>query len=137
MKPTMPGGNDHPSRKLPAAFKPMLPVPATYATRDTGRPVGYFRFLGNHKGTLALLALAGGLLGGLIVWRQPYVYRARSYVEVLGVNEDLLNKRELDPNAKHDDFSQSYVNTVARLLQSGQLDGKVAAGLNKGPEKWN
>jgi capsular exopolysaccharide synthesis family protein len=84
-----------------------------------------------HKGTLALFALAGALLGALLVWRQPYIFQSHLFLEVRGINEDLLNKREFDPSAQSDNSSQSYVNTQARILKSGPLFERTAVSLNK------
>ena len=99
-------------------YRGELPVPFTYSEVDSGRPVNYLRVLYASKGPLALFTLAGLLLGALIVWRIPCVYRSHAYLEVTGINHDLLNKREFDPTAKGDDSSQAYVDTVARLLVS-------------------
>jgi succinoglycan biosynthesis transport protein ExoP len=114
------------------------PVPE-YSMVDGARSIPYFRYLYGKKWTLVLIALAGLLAGILVVWRQPYVYRSHSYLEVMGLNEDLLNKREFDPTASRDDSSQVYVNTVARLLQSGPLYTRVAEQLNGqgSSQAWN
>ncbi|MDR3701271.1 MAG: polysaccharide biosynthesis tyrosine autokinase [Candidatus Sulfopaludibacter sp.] len=132
--------SDYPNRGeiVSRSYGMGTPVPE-YSAADGPRSVPYFRYLYSRKWTLALIALAGLLVGTLIVWRQPYVYRSHSYLEVTGLNDDLLNKREFDPTASRDDSSQVYVNTVARLLQSGPLYSRVAAELNghgSSPE-WN
>ena len=100
-------------------------------TAETGQPIPYLRTLAAHKGTLVLFAVAGALLGALVVWRQPYIFQSHLFLEVRGINEDLLNKRELDPSAQSDNSSQSYVNTEARILRSGPLFEHTAASLNK------
>ncbi|HUB79578.1 MAG TPA: polysaccharide biosynthesis tyrosine autokinase [Bryobacteraceae bacterium] len=98
---------------------------------EAGQPVSYLRTLASHKGTIALFALAGALLGALLVWRQPYIYQSHLFLEVRGINEDLLNQREFDPSAQRDNSSQSYVNTEARILKSTPLFERTAANLNK------
>ncbi len=133
------GMNEYPNhgQMVSRSYGAGAPIPE-YCATDTVRPVPYFRYLYGKKWTLALIALAGLLVGTLIVWRQAYVYRSHSYLEVMGLNEDLLNKREFDPTASGDDSSQVYVNTVARLLQSGPLYSRVAAQLNgQGTSPWN
>lgn len=105
--------------------------PTIYAPAETGQPIPYLRTLAAHKGTLVLFAVAGALLGALVVWRQPYIFQSHLFLEVRGINEDLLNKRELDPSAQSDNSSQSYVNTEARILRSGPLFEHTAASLNK------
>ncbi len=131
--------NDQPNRgQMSRSYGAASPV-LDYSAAEGVRPVAYFRYLYGKKWTLALIALAGLLVGTLVVWRQPYVYRSHSYLEVMGLNEDLLNKREFDPTASRDDSSQVYVNTVARLLQSGPLYSRVAAQLNaqSSSPAWN
>jgi uncharacterized protein involved in exopolysaccharide biosynthesis len=142
MKHSMITGSDPRGAVVVRDPGPAVPMPAAYSTVDLGRPVHYLRYLLSKKGTVALFALTGALLGALVVWRQPYIYRAHAYLEVQGVNEDLLNTRELDPTAKRDDSSQTYVNTIAHLLQSEQLFNQVAAKLNETPAdgsaaQWN
>jgi len=118
----------------------------TYTMEEAAKPISYFRNLFNNKWTLLAWASVGAALGALVAWQQPYIYRSHAYVEVQGINDDLLNRRELDPNAKREDFSQGYVNTVARLLQSGPLLTRVAQELNQlppasranaGSSRWN
>ncbi len=107
----------------------MAPVPY-YPMADGARPIPYLKTIRANKGKLALLAMAGALLGGLAVWRSPYVYQARAYLEVQGINENVMNRKEVDLTASSDNTSQNYINTQARLLESGPLLEHVAAILN-------
>lgn len=105
-------------------------------------PVPYLEILGRNKWLLGLCVAFGFVAGALIAWRLPNIYQARELLEVQGVNEHLLNRQELDPSARADNSSQSYINTEAKLLQSSVLFYRVAQKLNESgrPQdgaKWN
>jgi capsular exopolysaccharide synthesis family protein len=107
-------------------------VPAeVLATAEPGRPIRHLQVLWSRKWILVAFLFAGILTGGALVWRQPYVYRARAVLEAQGLNDNLLNRREVDPNAARDNSSQNYINTQARILQSGPLLDAAAARLNR------
>ena len=116
---------------LTAHHKTAAPPARTYHDA-TGRPVQYLGLLLRRKWIRCLFALAGALFGALVVWRMPYVYQARALLEVQSINDNLLNRQELDPTAKSDSSSQSYVNTEAKLLRSTLLFDRVARQLNGG-----
>src|SRR5262245_23741347 len=118
-------------------YASMAPVPyySAYSTPDATRPIAYWKTIRGRKGTLALLTLLGVLLASAAVWRRPYVYQARAYLEVQGINENVLNRREVDLTASSDNTSQSYINTEARLLESGPFLDRVAGVLNA-QGKW-
>lgn len=124
------GDGSHRGRPVGDSNAVALTPPTVYSTVEPGQPVPYLRTLFAKKWTLVLFAVTGGLLASLAVWRQPYVYQAHLFLEVQGINEDLLNKREFDPAAKSDNSSQSFVNTEARIMRSGPLFQRTAARLN-------
>ncbi len=113
-----------------APYSQAMAPAGVYPAADAPPAIPYLEILANRKWTLVLFVLAGALLGTLAVWRQPYVYQARASLEVQGINENILNSRDVDPAMKTDNSSQSYINTEARLLQSGPLMDRVAAKLN-------
>jgi capsular exopolysaccharide synthesis family protein len=107
----------------------MAPVPY-YSMAEGTKPIAYLKTIRARKGTLALLALLGAALGTLAIWRSPYIYQARAYLEVQGINENVLNRREVDLTSATDNTSQSYINTEARLIESGPFLEHVAGVLN-------
>jgi len=117
---------------IPSALHPVV---------DVERPVPYLQILRRSKWTIVLCAIVGSLVGAAAVWRQPFIYQAHTELEVQGINENLLNTREMDPAAKVDNFSQNYINTQARILQSYPLFDRVARRLNgaaaSGGARWN
>jgi len=133
--------NDYPSSRpnpgdmARAEWRPshggMSPGPY-YGVVDNGRPIPYLKTISGRKWTLAALTILGILLATLAVWRRPYVYQARAYLEVQGINENVLNRREVDLTAPSDNTSQSYINTEARLLESGPFLDYVAGVMNHG-----
>src|SRR4051812_38689050 len=64
-----------------------------------------------RKGTIALFALACGLLGFAITMPQTRLYRAHVSLEFAGLNDNVMNTRDVDPTATGDNSSQAYINT--------------------------
>ncbi|HLK67800.1 MAG TPA: polysaccharide biosynthesis tyrosine autokinase [Bryobacteraceae bacterium] len=121
------------AKELFEKSQPSNVAPANYySTATAERPVPYLRILWRSKWLILLCAVTGALVGLAAVWRQPSVYQAHVELEVQGINENLLNARDLDPAATTDNLSQSYINTQARVLQSYPLFEQVAQRLNMG-----
>jgi succinoglycan biosynthesis transport protein ExoP len=111
------------------------PAPIGAITVDPSRSVNFFHVLRNRKLTLASCTVAGALLTALIVWRQPSMYQARVLLEMQGINENLLNSRDVDPTARLDNSSEKYINTEAQVLQSNPVYERVVQQLNA-PDQW-
>jgi polysaccharide biosynthesis transport protein len=94
----------------------------------------YSRVLRRHKLAI-LLATFGGLVLGIAVGipMKP-VFRARTSVEVLSLNEDFMNMRQSNPVTTSDNsFEISEEQTQAKLLESEALQSRVLAKLD--PER--
>jgi polysaccharide biosynthesis transport protein len=86
--------------------------------------------LWRRKWAVGVAAAVCALAGLAIAFTQAPVYQARALVEVQGLNENFLNRRELDPAAEGGILQfDSYVQTQMRLLQTERLVGKVAERL--------
>ncbi len=110
------------------------PVPATYTevpsygSPDPGfEPEGsglldYWRILRRRKGTLILLASLGAVIGFLVTLPQTPIYQARTSVEIVGLNQNFLNVREVNPINDTGASSDSIdIQTQIRILQSQSL----------------
>src|SRR5690349_14683902 len=92
---------------LPLHPRPTTPVydrasyPATVDSDSTAPPFVTFSeafgALLRRKWLLAALVSAGAVIGLAIAFSQAPVYQAKALIEVQGVNENFLNRRELDP----------------------------------------
>jgi succinoglycan biosynthesis transport protein ExoP len=138
-------GNDHGmrgDRQLGAGARPQLTgrhAHAVYVNRgplDTEPPLAPNSFLEavlRHKLALALAAIAGGLLAYAATIPQTRLYRAHVSLEFTGVNDNVMNTRDVDPSATGDNSSSAFINTQARVLESEPLLQRVVARVKKEP----
>ncbi|MCU1335628.1 MAG: lipopolysaccharide biosynthesis [Bryobacterales bacterium] len=117
----------------------LVPAPAPGIPIDNNRSVNFFQVLRKRKWTLLACVVSGTLAGALVVWRQPYTYQARVLLELQDLNENLLNSRDVNPAARLDNSSETYINTEAQILQSRPVFERVSRELNEGAppnEPW-
>src|SRR5438034_1281448 len=89
----------------------------------------YWQVLRRHKWTVLIIAFLGTLTGFLIALPQTPVYRSRTTLEMQPLNENLLNTREVDPNAPGLGSSGDFIQTQIDLLKSDSLIERVVAKL--------
>ncbi len=95
----------------------------------SGGLVDYWRMLCRHKGAMFLFAVCGVLAAVLFSLPQTPVYQAKTTLELLDINENVLNTRDLDPTAGTASSSPEFnIQTQVKLLQSETL---VALALDK------
>lgn len=116
-----------------SAQPPYPPVRLTTVHVPDNRPVNFFQVLRRRKWQLLGCLLLGALVGALAVWRRPYVYQARTLLELEDLNQNVLNSRDVNPSATLDNSSETYINTEAQILQSGPVFERVAKKLNEDP----
>jgi capsular exopolysaccharide synthesis family protein len=96
-----------------------------------GGLVDYWRMLMHHKRALILAAFAGLVIGfGIGIPMKP-VYRVRTSIEVLNINQDFMNMKQTNPvntNDSSEDVSEEQTQT--KLLQSNALMRRVLNKLN-------
>lgn len=121
-----------PERRSPyyggaAAYSPERPDPS----ESEGGLVEYWRMLMRHKWAIILTSFAGLLIGfGAGIPMKP-VYRARTSIELLNINEDFMNMKQTNPvntNDSSEDVSEEQTQT--KLLQSEALMHRVLNKLN-------
>lgn len=96
---------------------------ARYARMSGGEPgtlLEYCRILYRRKGTLFLFVLVSTLLGFLLTRAQSPVYRARTLLEIEGLNQDFLSMRNVSPVAPdgNSQSPESNIRTQIAILQS-------------------
>jgi capsular exopolysaccharide synthesis family protein len=91
----------------------------------------YWRILSRHKTSILLSAFGGLVLGFLIGIPMKPVYRARTSLEVLNLNEDFMNMKQSSPVTTNDNsFEVSEEETQAKLLNGDALLQRVFAKLD-------
>jgi capsular exopolysaccharide synthesis family protein len=98
---------------------------------------GILGMLWRRRGTLAVCVAAGIAVAAALTLTQPKVYQAKALVEVQALNEDYLNRRQLDPTAEAGNtLMEPFLQTQMRLLQSDTLLWQVAeqTKLSRQPE---
>jgi capsular exopolysaccharide synthesis family protein len=87
----------------------------------------YFRALKRRKGMVVLAAFVGLIGGGLFTLSQTPIYRARTSIEIIGLNDNFLNTKEVDPVESRGYTSDSYIQTQAEILTSASLVRRAVA----------
>ncbi len=104
---------------LPRMPHPLTPI---HGPESVGFPPSSFvSTVLRCKGTIALFAIGCALATCGVSSTRTRIYRAHTSLEFEGVNDNVLNTRNVDPSATGDNSSQAYINTQARILQSSPL----------------
>ena len=135
---------EHPNRlpepanggALPLARSQYTEVPANaYAAEggdefETGGLIEYGRILRRHKGVWIIFAFAGALLGFLIALPQEALYQARASIEIVGLNDNFLNFKQLTPVTQAGGTPETAdIQTQIKILESESLLDRVKSKL--------
>jgi capsular exopolysaccharide synthesis family protein len=91
--------------------------------------------LKRHRAAIAAASLVGLLAGFAAGIPVKPVYRARTSLEVLNLNEDFMNMRQTSPVTTNDNsYDTSEAQTQTKLLQSDSLISRVLDKLNPGSQ---
>ena len=82
-----------------------------------------------HKFLVLAITMACAAIGLGAALLQTPMYRAYATVELLGINQNFLNQREVDPHASDASGSDSYISTEVELLRSEALLKRVVEKL--------
>ena len=86
----------------------------------------YWRVFLNRKGTVLIAAALGTAIGLLISVPRTPIYQARTTVEIQGLNDNLLNTREVNPSAPSvSSTAFEEIQTQIKILKSDSLIGQV------------
>jgi capsular exopolysaccharide synthesis family protein len=111
-----------PLDRFPTNFVEAPDPGAGQAKRDN--ILAILRILWREKLILATGTAIGLVLAIAYLLQQVPIYEARTSVELLGVNEDFLDMRRVDPTAGRSG-GDNYVQTQIKLLQSTALERSV------------
>jgi capsular exopolysaccharide synthesis family protein len=107
-------------------------IPASAYTHDandepeTGGFLAFWRILRRHQGTWIICAFVFALIGFLITLPQTPIYQARTSVEILGLNENFLNFRQVSPlEEQGPSLEATDIQTQIKILQSESLLERV------------
>jgi succinoglycan biosynthesis transport protein ExoP len=91
----------------------------------------YWRILRRHKWSILFSSLGGLILGIVIGIPMTPVFRARTALEVLNLNEDFMNLKQSNPVSTADNsFEISEEQTQAKLLEGEALQNRAMARLD-------
>ena len=77
-----------------------------------------------------LVAACAGMALAVAFTQKP-VYQAKALIEIQGINENFLNRREIDPTVEGGTVEfQPYIQTQIKILQTDRLLGRVADRLH-------
>jgi succinoglycan biosynthesis transport protein ExoP len=86
----------------------------------------YGRLLMRRKGVLLIAAVLGMSMGLLVSMPRTRLYQARTTLEIQGVNENILNTREINPAVPSSNITAlEEIQTQIKILQSESLIGRV------------
>jgi succinoglycan biosynthesis transport protein ExoP len=86
----------------------------------------YWRVFLNRKGTVLITAALGTAMGLLISVPRTPIYQARTTLEIQGLNENLLNTRDVNPAASSvSSTAFEEIQTQIKILKSDSLVGQV------------
>jgi capsular exopolysaccharide synthesis family protein len=92
-----------------------------------------WRVLRRHKLAILISTLGGAILGVAVGIPMQPVYRARTSLEVLNLNEDFMNMKQASPVTTTDNsYETSEEETQARLLEGEALLNRVMVRLDPG-----
>lgn len=117
--------------RQPNRLGPPAPPPIGIEETAPAQATSYVEIVMRRKWTIALFALVCGLLAFALTMPRTRYYRAHVSLEFAGLNDNVLNARDIDPGASIDTASQAYINTQGRVLESTPLLQRVVAKVKK------
>jgi capsular exopolysaccharide synthesis family protein len=97
-----------------------------YGASDSGGIIEYAKVLLRHKGKLCLFALGGIVLGILVGIPFTPIYKVRTALEIVSLNQDFMNMKQTSPVETNDQsYETSEEETQVELLQSDALLDRV------------
>src|SRR5690348_10923199 len=107
----------------------VLDATGTSATPGTQEMelVRLLKVIWTHKFLVLAITMACAAVGLGVALLQTPMYRANATIELLGINQNFLNQREVDPHASSSDAggSDAYIATEVELLRSEALIKRV------------
>src|SRR5262245_23192531 len=93
-------------------------------------PLEFWRILRRGKRPLTRFACAGCLIGYLITLSQLPIYQARTSIEIVNVNDNFLNTKQVKPVTETGSTSETAdLQTLIKILLSESLLGRVLDSL--------
>lgn len=91
--------------------------------------VRYRALLRRHGRAITAILFLCLAAGTLITFLMPPSYKAKTLVEVLAVNGEFLNNKDVDPNVAGGSTMDTYLETQTKLLMSSAVADRVVANL--------
>ncbi|HMF75056.1 MAG TPA: polysaccharide biosynthesis tyrosine autokinase [Bryobacteraceae bacterium] len=116
-------------------YSPIGSLATIHGNDRSGEPEGgglaeYWRNLRRHKAIWLIFAFSGALAGFLVAVPQTPVYEAHASLEIVGLNDNFMNFREISPVAATGATPEaSDIQTQIKILQSESLADRVVSKL--------
>ncbi len=112
---------------LPSVYRPPVTIEAQgFVKPEFAGMSDMLAALRRGKWTLAGFIAAGTLAGIMLASLQTPVYQAHTLIEIQGLNENFLNRRDMDPTVESALQMDTYLQTQIKILQTESLIGRVA-----------
>lgn len=133
---------------VPAAYTEVPTASVLNERDDRIEPSGlieYWRIIRRRKALLIVLAVLGAAIGFLVTLPQTPIYKARTSLEIVSLNENFLNMKEGNPITESGSSADSTdIQTQIKILQSSSLLSRVIDKLYKQelprtqdtPDRW-
>src|SRR5712692_1184092 len=125
-------GEDAPRSSDSDALSNFSPAFKREAAALTGEAAGFLRIVPvlrrRWKAFLFMFAIPLTVAVSITIWQTP-LYQSRALVEVLGLNDNYLNIKNVDPTQTSESASVSYVQTQVGMLRSRSILKRVVQKL--------
>lgn len=92
--------------------------------------VRLLKVIWSHKFLVLAITAACAIFGLAIAEMETPMFKSHATVELLGINQNFLNSRDVDPHASGGDSGDAYISTEIELLRSEALIRKVVEKLD-------
>jgi polysaccharide biosynthesis transport protein len=95
-------------------------------TQPAGGPIEFWQIVRRRKGVLILFAFSGAAIGYLLTLLQTPMYQARTSIEIVGLNDNFLNTKQVKPVTETGSTAEiADLQTQIKILLSESLLGRV------------
>src|SRR5437899_10010050 len=105
------------TRSAEVIYRNPEPLPQIVDVASSSGLVEYWRVVVRHKGTVLLLIVLGALAGFLYTLPDTPIYRAHTTIEVLGLNENFLNMKDVNPTGTMSLDPSMDILTLVKLIE--------------------
>lgn len=136
----IPARRDHPNpAPIPANQAQAPPFYPTYSSSYTHDPrldpsqsglLEYWHIIRRRRGAVILATVLGAVIAVLVTLPQTPIYQARGSVEILAINDNFINMKQVSPVDQSGGADLTDIQTQVRILQSEAMVKRVVRKLD-------